>query len=66
MRQRSKTLIHGGVCLNSNPAMDINIETILEVVAFLKGAKMIIKVLACSIITKALILEVADKISSEE
>ena len=65
LRQRSETLLHGGVCLGGNPDMGIDARTILEVVASPEGAEMIIKALARGVMAKALILEVADKISSE-
>ena len=46
--------------------MSINAEIILKVVASLEGAKIIIKTLARGIVSEALILKVADKISSEQ
>ena len=46
--------------------MAINVETISEIVASLKGAEMIVKALARGVVAEALILEVAEKISSKE
>ena len=46
--------------------MGIDAKTISEIVASPEGAEMIVKTLARSVVTEALILEVTNKISSEE
>ena len=56
-----ETLIHGEVCLGRNPNIGINTETILKIVALPKGAEIIIKALAYSVVAKALILKVVKK-----
>ena len=53
------------MCLGGNPDVGINARTILEVVALPEGAKRIVKALARGIMAKALVLEVAEKISSK-
>ena len=66
LRQRAETLIHGRVCLSGNPNVGIDAETISEVMASREGAEIIVKALARGVMAEALILEVVNKISSEE
>ena len=65
LRQRSETLLHGGVCLGGNSNVGIDARTISEIVASPEGVKIIVKALARGIVAEALVLEVAEKISSK-